>query len=204
MSRALALFGTSADPPTVGHQALLAGLLHLYPRVCTWASDNPFKQHGAPLDVRAALLGAVVHSVAENAEPHRLQLRQDLSSRRAIDSIDAARQLFPAEEPVFVVGTDFVEQIPRWFAVQQWLSQCRLAVVPRQGWPLPSGGLQQLKDLGATIEQLPLEIPASASSAIRRHPNPELVPQALLPELVAQNLYGFTSKDLPPSLCGSL
>ena len=204
MNRALALFGTSADPPTVGHQALLAGLLQLYPRVCTWASDNPFKQHGAPLHVRAALLGAVVHNLAGDTEAHRLQLRQDLSSRRAIDSINAARQLFPSEEPVFVVGTDLVEQIPRWFAVQQWLSQCRLAVVPRQDWPLPAGALQRLKDLGATIEQLPLEIPASASSAIRRHPNPELVPQALLPELVAQNLYGFTSKDLPPSLCGSL
>ena len=139
MTSAMALFGTSADPPTVGHQAVLAGLLQLYPRVCTWASDNPFKEHGAPLEVRAALLGAVVESLAAHQEPHRLQLRQDLSSRRAIDSISAAQRLFPQEEPVFVVGTDLVEQIPRWYAVGEWLGQCRLAVVPRQGWPSTRG-----------------------------------------------------------------
>ena len=44
----LALFGTSADPPTCGHQALLEGLLGLYPAVATWASTNPLKRHGAP------------------------------------------------------------------------------------------------------------------------------------------------------------
>ena len=112
MTSQLALFGTSADPPTVGHRAVLAGLMQLFPRVCTWASDNPFKQHGAPLEVRAALLGAVVDSLSEQAGSERLQLRQDFSSRRAIDSIEAARRCFPEDEPVFVVGTDLVPQIP--------------------------------------------------------------------------------------------
>ena len=136
MSSQLALFGTSADPPTVGHRAVLAGLMQLYPRVCTWASDNPFKQHGAPLAVRAALLGAVVDSLSEQAGSERLQLRQDFSSRRAIDSIEAARRCFPEDEPVFVVGTDLVPQIPRWYAVETWLPSCSIAVVQRQGWPL--------------------------------------------------------------------
>ncbi len=61
---AIALFGTSADPPTRGHQALLEGLLQHFPRVATWASDNPMKQHGAPLAQRAALLGALVQGPA--------------------------------------------------------------------------------------------------------------------------------------------
>ena len=73
MTSQLALFGTSADPPTVGHRAVLAGLMQLFPRVCTWASDNPFKQHGAPLGVRAALLGAVVNSLTEQAGSDRLR-----------------------------------------------------------------------------------------------------------------------------------
>ncbi len=37
----IALFGTSADPPTCGHQALLEGLVAMFPKVATWASDNP-------------------------------------------------------------------------------------------------------------------------------------------------------------------
>ena len=46
---AIALLGTSADPRTRGHQVLLEGLLNRYGQVATWASDNPLKQHDAPL-----------------------------------------------------------------------------------------------------------------------------------------------------------
>jgi len=196
MTSQLALFGTSADPPTVGHRAVLAGLMQLFPRVCTWASDNPFKQHGAPLDVRAALLGAVVNSLTQQQSSDRLQLRQDFSSRRALDSIAAARCCFPDDEPVFVVGTDLVPQIPSWYAVETWLPSCSLAVVQRQGWPLKDQDFEQLRVLCPQVVQLPLEIPAAASSSVRHHPNPELVPSELLTDLAQQNLYGFSIKDL--------
>ena len=70
----IALLGTSADPPTRGHQALLTGLLEHYPRVATWASDNPMKQHAADLSMRRDLLQALVHHIADP----RLELAQEL------------------------------------------------------------------------------------------------------------------------------
>ena len=187
----IALFGTSADPPSTGHRALLEGLLDHYPQVVTWASSNPFKQHGAPLGLRAALLQALVEHLANP----RLRLEQQLSSPRAIESLAQAQQLWPGADPVFVVGSDLVTQIPRWYQAQQLLGQCRLAVVPRQGWPLQEADLDQLRQLGGRIELLPLEIPASASSQIRHHPSPELVPPALWPELMKHNLYGAGPLD---------
>ena len=60
MGNAIALLGTSADPPTRGHQVLLSGLTKRYARVATWASDNPMKRHAAPLVLRALLLKALV------------------------------------------------------------------------------------------------------------------------------------------------
>ena len=45
----IALFGTSADPPTLGHEALLRELTKIFPKVITWASDNPEKKHEIPL-----------------------------------------------------------------------------------------------------------------------------------------------------------
>ena len=60
----IALLGTSADPPTRGHQALLTGLLEHYPRVATWASDNPMKQHAADLNMRRDLLQALVQHLS--------------------------------------------------------------------------------------------------------------------------------------------
>ena len=88
---AIALFGTSADPPTHGHRALLEGLLSHYPQVATWASDNPLKQHKAPLSLRTALLKALVEAIGDP----RLSLEQKLSSPWTFETLKRARQRWP-------------------------------------------------------------------------------------------------------------
>jgi nicotinate-nucleotide adenylyltransferase len=183
----LALLGTSADPPTEGHRALLAGLAEHYGQVVTWASDNPFKQHGAPLAVRAQLLEALVQDLADP----RIRHRQALSSPRAIDTVTRAAELWPSHALVFVVGGDLAAQVPSWYRAAELLQRCRLAVVPRQGFPLDPKALATIEALGGQPEVVHLPVPATASSAIRRHPSPEQVPAALWAELVKHNLYGL-------------
>jgi nicotinate-nucleotide adenylyltransferase len=183
----LALLGTSADPPTEGHRALLAGLAEHYGQVVTWASDNPLKQHGAPLAVRAQLLEALVQDLADP----RIRHRQALSSPRAIDTVTRAAELWPSHALVFVVGGDLAAQVPSWYRAEELLQRCRLAVVPRQGFPLDPKALATIEALGGQPEVVHLPVPATASSAIRRHPSPEQVPAALWAELVKHNLYGL-------------
>jgi nicotinate-nucleotide adenylyltransferase len=184
----IALFGTSADPPTRGHRALLEALLTLYPRVATWASDNPIKRHQAPLQLRTALLGALVEAIADP----RLSLEQELSSPWAIETLERARSRWPTAGLVFVVGSDLAPQIPRWKQAAAVLGRCRLAIAPRAGWPLTDADLDRLRALGAQLEVLPLQIPPSASSRIREQPDPALVPTELWPVLLQHNLYGLT------------
>ena len=136
----LALFGTSADPPTRGHRALLEGLLGLFPQVVTWASDNPLKQHGAPLELRTALLAALVGAI----DDPRLSLEPELSSPWAVETLERARARWPQ------------------------------------------------RDLGASLDLLPLAIPPSASSRIRERPDPAQVPSELWPVLLQHNLYGLS------------
>lgn len=183
----VALLGTSADPPTRGHQALLEGLLGLYPRVATWASDNPMKEHGAPLEQRAALLAAVVAAIGDP----RLELVQELSSPWAVTTLERAAQRWPATQLVFVVGSDLAGQIPRWRQAEQVLRRCRLAVVPRAGWPLDEAQLQALRRLGGVVEELPLRIPPTTSSQARRQPSLDQVAAAAWPLLRQHNLYGL-------------
>ena len=183
----LALFGTSADPPTAGHRALLAGLANHYGQVATWASDNPLKQHGAPLALRAELLQALVNDLADP----RVELVQSLSSPRALETLERAEARWPQRPLVFVVGGDLAEQVPRWHRTAELLRRCRLAVVPRQGYRFDPSCLEPLRQLGGTPELLNLPVPASASSAIREQPSPELVPPVLWQELVKHNLYGL-------------
>jgi len=214
---AIALLGTSADPPTCGHRALLEGLLTLYPLVATWASDNPLKQHGAPLEIRVQLLAALVAAIANP----RLSLEQQLSSPWSIETLERAAQRWPDHELVFVVGSDLLPQIPHWRQADQLLANVRLAVAPRQGWPLQQPDLERLRQAGAKIELLPLQIPASASRLVRQaplgqapsaqapegqtprgqsplgQPDLSLVPAELLPLLYRHRLYGLAQP--PPT-----
>ena len=185
----LALFGTSADPPTCGHQVLLEALLQRYPAVATWASDNPLKQHGAPLAQRAQLLAALVASIGNP----RLELAQDLSSPWAIETLERAQQRWPQAELVFVVGSDLAPQIPRWKQADQILSRCQLAIAPRGGWPLTAEHRHTLEQLGARLEVLPVQVPATASSQVRSQLDPSQIPAAVLPALLEHNLYGLAS-----------
>ena len=184
---ALALLGTSADPPTEGHRALLEGLAEHYGQVATWASDNPFKQHGAPLELRAQLLGALVEAIGDP----RIHHVQALSHPRALITLERAAERWPNQELVFVVGGDLAAQVPSWWKADELLQRCRLAVVPRQGFVLDPAALDAVRSLGGQPELVNLPVPGTASSAIRRQPSPEQVPAALWAELVRHNLYGL-------------
>nr|WP_254933895.1 MULTISPECIES: nicotinate-nucleotide adenylyltransferase [unclassified Cyanobium] len=183
----VALFGTSADPPTYGHQALLEGLLATYPVVATWASDNPLKAHGAPLAQRAALLAVLVDSIGNP----RLQMVQELSSPWAIETLQRARQRWPQAGLVFVVGSDLAGQIPRWKQASALLQGCRLAIAPRAGWPFTCEQRQALEAIGGQVIELALTIPATASSRVRQQHDPSQIPPALQPTLLQHNLYGL-------------
>lgn len=189
----VALFGTSADPPTLGHRALLLGLRRLYPLVATWASDNPLKQHTAPLELRQRLLAAVVAAIGDPD----VRLVQALSSPWAVETLERAAQRWPNRPLVFVIGSDLARQLPRWRQAERLLAGCRLAIAPRAGWELEPAELERLRQLGAELELLPLRIPATASSTLRAPAgaaDPAQLPAELWPLLVDHNPYGL----LPP------
>ena len=191
MTATIALLGTSADPPTLGHQALLEGLLNHFQRVATWASDNPMKRHDACLELRSELLQALVMAI----DNPRVSIYQTLSSPYTITTLERAARLWPDDELCFVVGSDLAVQIPQWRSSELWLKRCRLGVVPRKGWPLEPEHLEQLRRLGAEITVLPLQIPATASSSIRHTSAADQIPKPLWPLLLQHNLYGL--QDAP-------
>ena len=77
-TNSIALFGTSADPPTLGHESLLGELIKIFPKVITWASDNPDKKHQIPLLKRSELLRILVKKISNP----KLEIVQELSSPR--------------------------------------------------------------------------------------------------------------------------
>ncbi len=184
----IALFGTSADPPTCGHQALLEGLLKLFPKVLTWASNNPIKHHKASLETRKNLLNLLVQAIADP----NLILAQDLSSPWAINTLQKASHKWPDKNLIFIVGSDLTSQVPTWVDAQNIFKIARLGIVPREGWPIHVQELETLKSLGAKVDLVPLTIPNTASSSIRNMPKQEQIPKSILPVLFEENLYGIS------------
>ncbi|MGK7889018.1 MAG: nicotinate-nucleotide adenylyltransferase [Leptolyngbyaceae cyanobacterium] len=168
----LALFGTSADPPTAGHQQILRWLSYQYDHVIAWASDNPLKSDQTPLIHRAAMLRLLIHDI----EPPRLNChcRQDLSHRRTITTIERVRQEWPDANLTFVIGSDLVRQLPRWYQATQLIQQVKLLVVPRPGYHVQSDDLEVLQRMGATVAIANLQgLPVSSTAsreAVRHNP----------------------------------
>jgi len=183
----IALFGTSADPPTLGHQALLKELTKIFPKVITWASDNPDKNHQIPLIKRTQLLRILVKNISHP----KLELVQELSSPRTIHTLKKAFKLWPEANFSFVIGSDLALQVPKWLNAKSILSKVRIAIAMRDGWPISEIQLEEIKNLGGEIEILPFKIPESSSSKFRERPQKVLVPQEIVPLLLEENLYGL-------------
>ncbi len=186
----IALFGTSADPPTLGHEALLSELTKVFPKVITWASDNPDKKHQIPLLKRTQLLRILVKKISHP----KLELVQELSSPRTIHTLKKALQLWPGSSFSFVIGSDLAVHIPKWLHAKSILTKATIAIAMRDGWPVSDNQLEDIKKLGGKIDLLPFNIPASSSSKFRESPQEVLVPKELLPILHEENLYGLADK----------
>ena len=186
----IALFGTSADQPTLGHEALLNEITRFFPKVITWASDNPDKKHQIPLLKRTQLLRILVKKISHP----KLELIQELSSPRTIHTLKKALQLWPEASFSFVIGSDLAAQVPKWLNAKSILNKATIAIAVRDGWPISDQQLEEIKKLGGEVDLLPFHIPKSSSSNFRERPQEGLIPKELVPILLEENLYGIADK----------
>ncbi|WP_084668906.1 nicotinate-nucleotide adenylyltransferase [Spirulina major] len=162
----IALFGTSADPPTAGHATILRWLAHHYDHVAVWASDNPMKAGQTPLEHRMEMLGLVVQDLQRDCS--HVHLYPDLSQRRTLHTVERARQRWPGAQFDFVIGSDLLAQLPQWYHVDELLQQVRLRIMPRPGYPIDGEPLAVLQDLGADYAIADCTPPAVSSSHYRQ------------------------------------
>lgn len=183
----VALFGTSADPPTRGHQAILSWLSQHYHHVAVWAADNPFKSHQAPLKHRAGMLQALIHSI--NPPQCNLSLHPELSHRRTVVTVERARERWPDARLVLVVGSDLVSQLPRWYRIEAILAQCQLLVVPRPGFPLDEVARDRLRELGGDLAVADLTGLDVSSTDFRKGQDASNLPPAVEDYIRRERLY---------------
>lgn len=145
----IALFGTSADPPTAGHQLILRWLSYRFDRVAVWAADNPFKGHQTPLDHRMAMLKLLIDDL--DVPYGNVHLHPELGQPRTIHTLEIAKQHWKTARFTLVIGSDLIEQLSQWYRVDELLQEVALLIVPRPGYPLREDALEALQRRGANV-----------------------------------------------------
>ncbi len=165
-SMQVALFGTSADPPTIAHQEIINWLGSQFDRVAIWAADNPFKVHGASLFQRLQMLELLITELNPTINQH-IQVYPNLSNRRTIETLNIAKQIWNDAEFTLVIGADLIAQLPQWYRAGELLTQVKLLIVPRNGNQIEQNQMQTLIDLGTKISIAPITTPPISSTIIR-------------------------------------
>ncbi|MGE5660017.1 MAG: nicotinate-nucleotide adenylyltransferase [Actinomycetota bacterium] len=183
----IALFGTSADPPTAGHKAIISWLSQHFDWVAVWASDNPFKSHQISLEHRSAMLLLMIEEI--NAPRHNICLHPELSSPRTLETVERAKLMWGNADFTVVIGSDLVTQLPRWHQVENLLKQVKLLVVPRPGYRTEDLDLRLLRRLGAEVAVASLTGPNVSSTDYREKGDTEALTPPIEAYIHREHLY---------------
>lgn len=184
----IALFGTSADPPTAGHQKILSWLSERYDWVAVWAADNPFKSHQTPLEHRAAMLRLLIADI--DAPRHNIALEQELSSFRTLETVEKAKLIWGEDaELTLIIGSDLLTQLPRWYRIEDLLQEVQLLIVPRPGYAIDESSSEVVQKLGGKIAIASLTGLDVSSTAYREHGDPQALTAPVVAYINREHLY---------------
>ena len=181
----VALFGTSADPPSNGHKKIIEELSKIYNLVISYASDNPYKKHSEDLYFRSLLLKTLINDFNNS----KISFDQDLSSRWAISSIRKCKNKYNLNDIDFVIGSDLLDEIIVWKNINEIFKEANLLIIPRIDYPIKEKSLELIKDLHGKFKISLFQIPKISSSNIRRDINYAGLPKCLIPIIEKNNLY---------------
>ena len=181
----IALFGTSADPPTIGHEKILKELSKIYSFIITYASDNPKKKHTENIFFRNLLLKTLIKDINNP----KIIFNKKISSPWAIESIKECKKIYPFDKIDFVIGSDLITEIFSWKNFDKIIDEVKLLVIKRDGHPIQSNTLKMLEKNKVIFEISSLNIPNISSSMIRLNNNYSDLPKSLIDIVKKNNLY---------------
>lgn len=183
----IALFGTSADPPTEGHKMILEWLSRHYDQVAVWAASNPLKSNQTPLKHRMKMLELMIASLT--TPKSNVKLYPELSHPRSLETVKKAKTLWGDHANfTFVIGSDLIPQIRQWYKSEELLRRVNLLIIPRPGYPLTEAELQTLKEMKTNYQVADMNAPPVSSSAYRET-GKEVIDNSVKSYIQQQQLY---------------
>ena len=188
MGKSIALFGTSADPPTIGHKKILEELSKIYAFTIGYVSNNPNKNHKEDISIRSHLLKTLI----EDLDNPKILFNQNVSSQWAVESIKKCKRIYEFDNLDFVIGSDLIKDIFYWKNFDKITNEVSFLVILREGYPLESDTLKMLETYKVKFKISTIKIPNISSSKLRSNFNYSNLPTSLIDIVKKNNLYEST------------
>ena len=185
MGTSIALFGTSADPPTIGHEKILEELSKIYALTICYVSNNPSKKHKEDISIRSQLLKILI----EDLDNPKILFYQGITSKWAVDSIKKLKKIYKFTNLDFVIGSDLIQDIFYWKNFDKIVEEVNFFIILREGYPVESNTLKMLKTYNVKFKISSIKIPNTSSSKFRLNFNYSNLPMSLVDFVKKNNLY---------------
>jgi len=185
MEKSIALFGTSADPPTIGHKKILEELSKIYDFTIIYVSNNPKKTHIEDISIRSHLLKTLI----EDLDNPKILFNQRVSSQWAVDSIKKCKEIYKFNNLDFVIGSDLIKEIFYWKNFDKIILEVSFFIILREGYPIESNTLKMLETYRVKFKISTIKTPNISSSKFRLNFNCSNLPSSLIDIVKKNNLY---------------
>ncbi len=185
MEKSIALFGTSADPPTIGHKKILEELSKIYAFTISYVSNNPKKKHIEDISIRSHLLKTLI----DDLNNPKILFNQKISSQWAVESIKKCKEIYKFNNLDFVIGSDLIKDIFYWKNFDKIILEVSFFIILREGYPVESNTLKMLETYRVKFKISTIKTPNISSSKFRLNFNCSNLPSSLIDIVKKNNLY---------------
>ncbi len=185
MEKSIALFGTSADPPTIGHKKILEELSKIYAFTISYVSNNPQKKHIEDISIRSHLLKTLI----DDLNNPKILFNQKISSQWAVESIKKCKEIYKFNNLDFVIGSDLIKDIFYWKNFEKIILEVSFFIILREGYPVESNTLKMLETHRVKFKISTIKTPNISSSKFRLNFNCSNLPSSLIDIVKRNNLY---------------
>ena len=188
MIKRIALFGTSADPPTIGHKKILEELSKIYGFTISYVSNNPNKKHKEDILIRSHLLKTLI----DDLDNPKILFNQRISSQWAVESIKKCKEIYKFHNLDFVIGSDLIKDIFYWKNFDKIILEVSFFIILRDGYPIESNTIKMLETYRVKFKISNIKTPNISSSKFRLNFNCSNLPTSLIDIVKENNLYEST------------
>jgi len=188
MEKSIALFGMSADPPTIGHKKILEELSKIYAFTISYVSNNPQKKHIEDISIRSHLFKTLI----DDLDNPKILFNQKISSQWAVESIKKCKEIYKFNNLDFVIGSDLIKDIFYWKNFDKIILEVSFFIILREGYPVESNTLKMLETYKVKFKISNIKIPNISSSKFRLNFNYSNLPTSLIDIIKKNNLYVST------------